>query len=313
MYLKEKTDIYPDGYEQLFFYAPSASLNVAMGKIVELIQKGQIRKGDIDIIAFLFEFTMASLDQLSLLFGGAENDKKTKATLDKLVKMRILNKFCMAENEKTFNDDSYVIYCIDKGGAELLKHYRNGEDYTNFKIEKVVQPTLKVWKHLLLVDFYIRLLESCPNKIMMFQVQPTVTLKKQHLVPHFGMCLLHKGEEKYFIGDIVFENDISPLASRSERFAEKAIQLEKLVCTNVYKKCFGYDTPPTLLMITDNDDTLQKVADLLSTTDIPNVTKFRLTTPERLQKNLDKKGVFMALKDDKLVSSPSKVFVDDEA
>ena len=310
MYLKERTDIYPDGYEQLFFYTPSPTLSVSMATIVSLIQKKQIRKSDIELISFLYEFTMASVEQLALLFDPEQDEQNMKSTLDKLVKMRILNKFCLAEDEKVYNDNAYIIYCIDKGGAELLKHYQNGEDYNNFRIEKMVLPTLKVWKHLVVVDFYIRLLESCPNKLMMFQVKPTVPLGKQRIVPHFGLCVNHNDEDKFFVGDVVFATDVSVMATRSERFVEKAVQLENLLCTNVYKKCFGYTVPPTLLIITEDEETLARVADIISTTNIGNCTQYRLTTPERLKKNLGEKGVFVAYKDEKLVSLPNNIFVE---
>lgn len=307
MYLTEKMSIYPDGYEQLFFYVPTASMSISVPQIITLVNKGQITKMDIEIVSFLFEFTMASLDQLQLF---EEDEEKLKRTLDKLVRLRILNKFCLVENERTFKDDAYLIYCIDKGGAELLEHYKEGEDFKNFRIEKIVQPSLKVWKLLMVVDFYIRLLESCPNKLKMFQVQPTVFLGKHKLVPHFALCVEHNNDDKYFVGDIVFANDMSPLAKRSERFAEKLIQLESLLCTNVYKKSFGMETPPTLLIIAEDDETLSRAAELVSTSSIPTATQFRLTTPEKLKKELGEKGVFYAYKNDKLTSSPNQIFVD---
>ncbi len=310
MYLMNRTDICPADCEQLFFYAPTASLQISMPKVIEQIHAKRITKTDLDIIKFLFEFRMATEEQLSLLYG--DENHALHNSLNNLVKSRILNKFCLASGERLYNEEALTVYCIDKGGAELLRYTKNGEAYNLFRIEDIILPALSVLKHLTNVDFYIRLLESCPNKLRVYQPNPLVLLGKIQIIPHFGFAIEHNEELKYFVGDVIFASDVSSLASKSERFVEKAIQLEYLLCTNVYKKNFGQEKPPTLLLIAEDDETMFRAAETISTTDIPNRTPYRVTTVERLKQDLSKEEVFFAYdtNTEKLTSSQNNIFIE---
>ena len=310
MYLTGNSGFYPAGYEQIFYYEPTQSLQVSVGSVLKLINNKQITRTDIEILSFLFEFNMASLEQLQLLFSESDDINKFKGRLDRLVQYRLLNKFCLGEDEKQFNDNAYLVYCIDKGGADLLLHLKDGEDYTGFRIERIIQPALRVWKHIIAVDFYIRLLQSCPNKLLTYRVTPTIPFGKLRIIPHFSIAIEHKDNTKYFVGDIVLSSDVSALATRSESFMEKAIQFETLVSTNLYKKCFGVENAPTLMFIAEDEETMGRVAQILSTTDIGQYTQYRITTPELLNKPLGDKGVFYSYKNDKLVSAPNGVFTE---
>lgn len=310
MYLTGNSGFFPAGYEQIFYYEPTQSLQVSVGSVLKLINNKQISRTDIDILSFLFEFNMASLEQIQLLFSDSDDINKIKGHLDRLVQYRLLNKFCLGDGEKQYNDKAYLIYCIDKGGADLLFHLKDGEDYTGFRIERIIQPALRIWKHIIAVDFYIRLLQSCPNKLQVYRVMPTIPFGKLRIIPHFSIAINHNNNTKYFVGDIVFSSDVSALATRSESFTEKAIQLETLVSTNLYKKCFGVDNPPTLLIIAEDEETMGRVAQIISTTDIGKYTQYRITTPELLNQPLGDRGVFYSFKNEKLISAPNGVFVE---
>ncbi|MEG1299894.1 MAG: hypothetical protein RSC93_04265 [Erysipelotrichaceae bacterium] len=308
MYLKENATIIPDGLEQLFHYTPSPTTSVSVGKLCELYNGGQLNKTEIEIVNFLYEFTLGTIDQIYKLFNF-KTKEDLKKSLDKLVKFRMLNKFCLVNNERTYSDDNFVVYCIDMGGASFLKHFKNGEDYQNWKTESIIMPSIKVAKKLTLNDFYLRLLESCPKKLKMFETRPIIFLGKTRIEPHFSLCVEQEDKEKFFVGEVVYNNDVDIYSSGGGRFREKAVRLESLMVTNVWKKNYGNEAVPTLLIIAEDDETALRVAEIIALTDIPT---YRITTLNRMQMKLSDSGAFLSYKDEKLKEIKTKVFIDEK-
>ena len=306
MYLKKDSPYIPDGLQQIFYYVPSPTTSISGSKLCELRLKGFIKDDEMEVIKILFDFTMAAPEQL-LLLSNFETEKELRKSLDRLVKQRVLNKFCLGEDERIYNDNEYDIYTIDLGGAQLLQHFYNGEDYVNWRTEDIIVSSIKVAKYLSLIDFYIRLLESCPKKLKMFEVRPKLSLGYTKITPHFALCLTHGGKDKFFVGSFVFSNDIDMFALDGDKYREQALRIESLLTTNAWRKSYGNEIEPTYLIIAEDDEVASRAAGIVSTTQIPN---FRLTTISRLKKKLSDSGAFLAYKEDKLIPVKNNVFID---
>ncbi|WCF11756.1 hypothetical protein NDS46_30905 (plasmid) [Paenibacillus thiaminolyticus] len=300
MYLKEKEGevvVVPADLKQTF--QNKFTLNIGKNEIIKMKMNNVITERDIKITKFLFQFKFATAEQIYNYLGEDASKVNLTNRLDKLVKYRVLNKFMLSEFEQDkIAPDAFEIYCLDLGGRYLLSHYSN-EDTSDWYSTINMKSSEIISKNLLTTDFYIRVMQTCPEKISHFKPEPELRVGKKNVTPSFEMCMKVNGQTKYFIGEVVREYDF-PVYLR-----EKAMKLESLITTNAWKKYYyDSDSSPILFILADSDLTALEASKLLTeTTEIRN---FRLTTDERIRKELYETGAFMAYIQDKDVLQEKK-------
>ena len=263
------------------------TVNVGQNEIIKMKNNNVITDRDLAIAKFLFQFRFATSDQIFRYLKESKTKINLLNRLDKLVKYRILNKFMLSDiEEDSIAEGAQTIYCLDLGGRYLLSHYSN-EDVSDWYTTINMKASEIISKNLLVTEFYLRLLETCPNKLSYFKNEPEIRVGKKNVVPSFAMCLEINGQKKYFIGEIVRAEDTA-----SGLFREKALKLESLICTNAWKKYY-YDSSqtPLLFAFADSDLTALEAGKIIAET--TEIAGFRLSTDERLQKIIYETGAFL--------------------
>ncbi|WPS85463.1 hypothetical protein SMD22_02190 (plasmid) [Brevibacillus halotolerans] len=295
MYLQQKDGeitIVPADLKQTF--QNKFTMNIGKNEIIKMKNNNVITDRDIKITKFLFRFTFATAEQIYKLLGEESSKVNLKNRLDKLVKYRVLNKFMLSEHEEDrIAPDAFEIYCLDLGGRYLLSHYSN-EDTSDWYSTVNMRSSEIISKNLLTTEFFIRVMQTCGSKVSHFKTEPELRVGKKNVTPSFEMCMKVNGQTKYFIGEVVREYD-SPVSLR-----EKAQKLESLLVTNAWKKYY-YDSAsePILFVFADSDLTALETSQLIfETTEIKN---FRISTDERIGRELYETGAFLKYIDEKNV------------
>jgi hypothetical protein len=293
MYLQQKEGelvIVPADLKQTF--ENKFTLNIGRNEIIKMKNNGIITDRDIKIIKFLFQFKFATAEQIYKLIGEESSKVNLKNRLDKLVKYRVLNKFMLSDfEEDKIEVNAFEIYCLDLGGKYLLSNFSN-EDTLDWYSTINMKSSEIVSKNLLITEFYIRVMQTCGSKISHFKPEPELRVGKKNVIPSFEMCMKSNGQTKYFIGEVVREYDV-PVHLR-----EKAQKLESLLNTNAWKKYY-YDSEsePILFVFADSDLTALETGKLLTeTTELKN---FRLSTDERIGRELFETGAFLKYVEEK--------------
>lgn len=286
MFLQEQEGyvIIPSDLKQTF--ENKFSVNVGQNEIIKMKNNGVITDRDLSIAKFLFQFKFATTDQIFRFLKENKTKVNLKNRLDKLVKYRVLNKFMLSTiEEDSIAPGAFEVYCLDLGGRYLLSHYSN-EDTSDWYTTVNMRSSENISKNLFVTEFYLRLLETCPDKLTYFKNEPDIRVGKKNVIPSFDMCLEVNGQRKYFVGEVVREDDVPVL------FREKAMKLESLICTNAWKKYY-YDsqTTPILFVFGDSDVTSLEAGKILSET--TEIEGFRLSTDQRIQQVLYEAGAFL--------------------
>ncbi|WCK57728.1 hypothetical protein PP175_27210 (plasmid) [Aneurinibacillus sp. Ricciae_BoGa-3] len=286
MYIKEQDSpiVIPADLKQTF--ENKFNLNIGKNEIIKMKNNNVITDRDIEIAKFLFRYKFATADQIYKLLGEDKTKVNLKNRLDKLVKYRVLNKFMLSDfEEEQVAPDSYQIYCLDLGGRYLLANYSN-EDTTDWYSTINMKSSEIISKNLLTTEIYLRIRETCPDKLVYFKVEPDFRVGKKNVFPSFEMCMKINGQNRYFVGEAIREYDF-PLHIR-----DKVFKLESLMTTNAWKKYY-YDAeqPPVLFVFADSDLTALEAGKLI--TESSEIRNFRLSTDERLQRVLHEAGAFL--------------------
>ena len=286
MYLKQQDGIVvvPADLKQTF--ENKFTLNVGKNEIIKMRNNGVITDRDIKIAKFLFQFKFATAEQLAKLIGSDTSKVNFVNRLEKLVKYRVLNKFMLSEyEEEKIAPDAFQVYCLDLGGCYLLAHYSN-EDTSDWYSTTNMKSSEIISKNLLVTEFFIRIMQTCPHKITHFKAEPELRVGKKNIVPSFEMSMQINGQKKYFIGEVVRECDLPVY------FREKVAKLESLLETNAWKKYYyDSDTQPILFVFADSDLTAVESGKLI--TETSEVRNFRLSTDERITRELYETGAFL--------------------
>ena len=271
------------------------SVNVGQNEIIKMKNNNIITDRDLAIAKFLFQFRFATADQIFRYLKESKTKINLQNRLDKLVKYRVLNKFMLSDiEEDCIAEGAQHIYCLDLGGRYLLSHYSN-EDVSDWYTTVNMKASEIISKNIMVTEFYIRLLETCPDKLTYFRNEPEIRVGKKNVVPSFAMCIEINGQKKYMIGEIVRAEDTT-----AGLFRDKALKLESLICTNAWKKYY-YDSqqPPILFAFGDSDLTALEAGKILAET--TEISSFRLSTDDRIQKTLYDTGAFLKYIPDKEV------------
>lgn len=314
MFLKNLNEGVPAGYKQTFQNKFTSS--ISKNEVIKMKIEGKLTDRDLEITKFLFKFTFATVEQIytylksinyltqKKVIDGEEVTETSinsiKSRLDKLVQNRILNKFMLSVvEEDRINQDALCIYCLDLGGKFLLTNYTN-EDTTDWYVTKNLKASELISKELFTTQFYLRLLETCGDKVVYFETKPIRKCDKINMELTFEFGIKSNGEVKYFIGEVARDFDI-PI-----HFRKKVEKLERLMETNAWRKYyFDTDTPPVLLLFGEDDLMANDLGRLTSST---TIERFRLSTDERILGDLS--GAFMAYSPEvnKLRLVKSKIF-----
>lgn len=291
MYI-EKTEgavIIPADMKQTF--ENKFTLNIGKNEIIKMKNNNVITERDLKVAKFLFQFKFATAEQVFKLLGADSSEVNFKNRLDKLVKYRVLNKFMLSFNEEEqIHPNALEIYCLDLGGRYLLSHYSN-EDTSDWYSTVNMKSSEIISKNVMTTEFFIRLMQMCPGNVTHFKVDPELRVGKKNVTPSFELRMKVGGQVKYFIGEVVREYDF-PVYLR-----ERVSKLESLLMTNAWKKYY-YDSEsaPVLLAFGDSDLTALEAGKLI--TETSDIRSFRLSTDERIQKELGSVGAFLRYVED---------------
>lgn len=286
MYVQEQEGvvIIPADLKQTF--ENKFTWNIGKHEIIKMKNNNALTDRDVKIAKFLFQFKFATAQQIYKLLGEDSSKINLKNRLDKLVKYRVLNKFMLSDiEEERIISDALEIYCLDLGGRFLLANYSN-EDVDDWYTTVNMKTSEIISKNLLVTEFFIRLMQTCPNKIVSFKVEPELRIGKKTLVPSFEFCMKVNGQNKYFIGEAIREFDF-PIY-----FRERVAKLESLLMTNAWKKYYyESEQPPILFGFADSDYTALHAGKMI--TETSDIRSFRLSTDERIQRELFETGAFL--------------------
>lgn len=105
-----------------------------------------------------------------------------------------------------------------------------------------------------------------------------MTYDKVQTIVSFDFCVRRDNESKYFIGEIITDEEII------SRFAKSADSMEQIVSTNAWRKYYlDVDKPPVILYFVDDDDSALEIAQGLA---LRKIERFRITTVERVEGDL---------------------------
>lgn len=296
------------GWKQVF--NTPFTLSVGQKEIIKMKNNEVITDRDLEIARFLFKFRFATLEQvLQYLNYHEAPDAQTsmpalKNRLDKLIQYKVLNKFMLTSDAtlEKIAPDAMEIYCMDLGGRYLLAHYSN-EDTTDWYTVINMKSSENVSRNLTITGFYLSLLNSAGVNIEYFNVEPEMRVQRKVVIPSFEIAYNVNGIRTYFLGEVVKDYDF-PV-----QFRDKAQKLSLLLESDAWKKyCMNALEAPVLFLIADSDQLAGEVARFMS--EATEITRFRLTTDERMQRNLSDKGAFLKYNADKeaLVELVAKTF-----
>lgn len=277
----------PTTYKQVFQNTFSNSIDKT--KIVTAKYNGAITDRDIAIIEFLFRFRFATLEQiyryleLTNNLGDEGSMSAIKSRLERLIKMyKAVNKFVLSPYDcVSFDSDNLDFYCLDLGGAFLLHNFTNQtlDDIRNWRPKNANIHTVEaVCRDIRIVDFYLTLLDTFGDELIHFEPYKRMSYDKRQLTVTFDFCVSRDGDTKYFIGEIIRDEELV------SRFANSADAIEQIVSTNAWKKYYlDIDVPPVLLYFVDDDDSALEVSQSLA---LRKIDKFRITTVDRVAGDL---------------------------
>lgn len=262
------------------------TLNIGKNEIVKMKNNNVITDRDLAIAKFLFRFKFATADQISRLVSTGDKVVNMRNRLDKLVKYRVLNKFMLSYVESDrFQEGAEGFYCLDLGGKYLLSHYSN-EDTSDWYTTVNMKTSEIISKDIFVTEFFLRLMKTCPKKITHFQSNPELRIGKKNLYPSFEMRMTVNGQNRYFIGEVFREYDF-PAQAR-----ERILKLETLLTTNTWKKYYYEgERPPILFAFADSDLTALEVGKAI--TEMSEIRNFRISTDERIGRELYESGAFL--------------------
>ena len=254
--------------------------------LIKMKQKNTISERDLEIAKFLFKIRFATLNQIHRYLGCNINKSNLKTRLDKLVTYRVINKFTFVTPDGT-KEEQLGFYCLDTGGRHLLAHYSTGgtEDWNTSVNIKAAE---LVGENLLATELYVRLLETCPDKLTNFEIYPEFRCGEITIKPHFK-CTLTIGDKKiHFIGDVNRDYHFP------DEFDKKARKLESLLTTNAWRKYYRNEVnPPILLIFSNSDNTVKEAAETIHSLTRLDLKKIRFSTDERIKEALGEKGTFL--------------------
>lgn len=286
MYLVQKEDnfIFDPSLRQVF--KNQFTLNVGSNEIVKMMNNKELRDEDLAIAKMLFKLRFLSLTQITRLLKIGNDEASVLAKLNKLVKNRIVNEFVLTDEiTDNYNENAFKIYCLDLGGKYLLENYSE-EDVFNWYSTVNMKSVSIISKLMVASELYVRLMETCPEKVLYFNLLPELRMKTKVVIPTFEVGIKSTLGDKTIVGDVVEELDCE------RRFRERVSIMDSIFDTKCWKKFYGNsDTPPIMFLIATDDITALRFSKGIS--DMDGAINFRTTTIERMKMELFGQGAFL--------------------
>lgn len=276
---------FSEGYKQVFYNKPVT--NLINEEIIRMRHCNVITDKDLKLTEFIYRFRFSTAEIATTYLNNGDTVEDVRARLNKLVKHRILNKFMLSlYQEDKYKKDALEIYCMDIGGKTLLKQF-SSFDMTNWNFTKVLWSGNHVGEDLTTANFFVRINQTCPNKLVYFKADPEYRINRMAVVPSFEFCLKINGLPRYFVGQNIKDEDL-PI-----RWRDKAVKLESILCTKAWMKyfCDGGEQPPVLFLVAENDKVAHESSKILTT--VSSIEAFRVTTDERSKRPLNESGAFL--------------------
>ena len=301
-------------YRQVFKSKTSDNQTVHKTMIANKIQSGFFTQEDIEILKFIFKFGCVSLEQIYRFVSLLVEDNsdvtfgKVEANLEKLVNLKIIHKYMLAVNfYDNMRDDAFFLYCLNAGGAYVLKYHSDSEEIINWAMFREIKDASKILKSLTAAEFYLDIHETCPEKLEFFDFMPELKVGKFSVVPSFIFCL-NRGEKgsklSYFIGEIYNDAPTGLDTSKDNltTFSKKIGRIEEFLQVDWNKK-YGDEAAmdvPMLLVIGNpkEDMTAIELMSILSRVVAQSgIDKFRLSSLEFINhRDLSEAGVLFKYK-----------------
>lgn len=293
MHLMENENILKvnDSFRQVF--ENKFTINIGLKEIIKMKNNGAITDRDLKITKLLFSFKFATIEQVYeyLMLTASEEPVAAminiKSRLDKLVKYRVLNKFILTKDPviESVQPEAIHFYCLDLGGRHLLSHYSTVDVVDWYTIENMKSSTIVI-KDIQVLNFYLSLLRTCPDRVTYFNPGQDMKLGKKNFTPDFEFLMENVGSKSYFIGEMVLSSDF-PLV-----FRDRLLKIEELLLTKAWKKYYyDSDLSPVLLLVVEDDDIARELGEMLS--EVSELERFRITTLDRINMPLHELGAFL--------------------
>lgn len=288
MYVKNTDDWtkIPANLKQVFQI--KFSNNVPKGEIIKMKNEGIITDRDLEIVKFLFKFKFATLNQIRTYLNNSISEIGLRTRLEKLIQYRVLNKFMLSDDSEEAThilSDSLLIFCLDIGGKYLLTNY-SSLDTAEWSYIVNMKSSENISEDLNTLNFYLRIINTCPNKLVFFNTNPELRNGRKVIIPSFEFCLNIENSKKYFVGKIVKNCDLA------NEFRQTAIKLENILNTNAWKKYYSSDSPPNLFIVAEDDLGARDCGRILYESTM--IKKIAITTNKRLENTLYEKGTFLS-------------------
>lgn len=254
--------------------------------LIKMKDKNTISDRDLEIAKFLFRLRFATLNQIHRYLNCSVNKSNLKNRLDKLVQYRVINKFTLTSLDGT-QEESLGLYCLDLGGRDLLANYSTEliEDWNTSVNMK--SPEL-VGENLLATELYIRLRETCGERLSSFHLYPSFRCGDKTVIPHFKFTITKDGRRLNFIGDVVRDYHFP------DTFASKAEKIESILNTNAWKKYYREeDAAPVLLIFANEEKNVVEAAETIRLFTRLDMKRIRFSTDERIKLPLGDRGTFL--------------------
>lgn len=304
-YINKNKIVFPSDFQQLFQYQPSSTMTINVQQLCNLRLRKVITDLDMTIIHFIYHCGIATFDQLMRL-TKCEDENLLLHHLNTLTRNRIINRFTFADGtERTIAPDAFLMIACDKGAALLMKHFSDEEsDYDNWRVETTIMTPIKVQKRLLMSEFYLRMMESCPTKIVKYDTTPIFVQKRDRITPRFVFAISTGKDHRYYVCETVSEDDLSGKSGNS--FVQRCLNDAKLDAESI-KSLYNESCTPAFLLIAENDDVAQRAAEIAVNA---GITTFRLTTAERMQRPTNAKGFMLKFENNALIEVTTKLFIE---
>ena len=286
MYVKTGQPINPD-YKPFFKFPQSPFMNPSGSKALDLYNRGQINDTDVEIMKFVYDNKIVTLDQIQRFLPDMHINQ-IQDIIRKLFQNHFLNAFMLGDGnpEKRYQPDAMQFYVLDFSAPALLFHLTNDEDMLNWSATNNYMRAGKVIKVIAMTDFYLLMHQKLKNSPLAYNCYRIFSSGKTRVNPKVELIMDDQGKRKNFLFDVVDENDI--FLGDKNKLNEKLLRYETMYNSDAWAKYYECDKDPeltpVLVIVCDTLNTAGQVNKMLMDTEIPN---YRLTTLKLAQTGLE--------------------------
>lgn len=294
-----KTDKFLEGeceesYKQVFYY--KKVLNIDDAATASLYENDIVDDEDLKLIDFVYK-TLVTDEKQILKFCKLEGIENGAKRLEKCFINVLLNKFALCTKESRFNktkqipknEDVKYFYCLTAGGKILLNKYiYSPENEIKWNNGSPCMSALNVRRAVISTEHYLKMRSF--GDLQIYRPLPTMFVHDKTIRVN-NVCKLKENgmENEPEYKDIITE--IVLYGTEEAELRERFSILGTFLRTNSWQKYFFNKNmiKPTLLVITENDEAVSDVTQMLIK-ELPSDSEFYITTISRMRKGYDKVG-----------------------